>query len=88
MIKVVELGTNIEYYYSESLGAKRAVNACFEQIQNKNYNSWDYDKTLNLVRETKNCFFRGNFSALKREDWFDEKKRNFIINKNCRYRLL
>ena len=41
MIKVVELGTNIEYYYSESLGAKRAVNACFEQIQNKNYNSWD-----------------------------------------------
>lgn len=63
-IKVFELGTNNEYIYSGSLTPMQAVNACYEQNKG-NFNTWDYNKTLHLVKITKSGLhcFRGDFSA-------------------------
>ena len=64
MIRVVELGTNKEYFYNDNLTPMQAVNACFEQNMG-NYNTWDYYKTLPLVEFTKSGLhcYRGDFVA-------------------------
>ena len=65
-IKVVELGTNKEYFfYTDNLTPMQAVNACYEQQVNKNFNSWEYGKTLPLVEITKSGLhcYRGDFIA-------------------------
>lgn len=63
MTKVVELGTNKEFYFS--LPPKEAVNACYEQQFKKNYNTWEYEKTIDKVKQTKSGqhFYRGNFAT-------------------------
>ena len=63
-IKVFELGTNNEYIYIGDLTPMQAVNACYEQSKG-NWNTWEYGKTLPLVKITKNGLhcYRGDFTA-------------------------
>ena len=73
-IKVIELGTNIEYIYIGNLTPMQAVNACYEQSKG-NYNTWEHSKTLHLVEITKSGLhcFRGDYTAKMKED---EKNEN------------
>lgn len=63
-IKVLELGTNNEYIYTGDLTPVQAVNACYEQNKG-NYNTWEYHKTLHLVKITTSGLhcYRGDFAA-------------------------
>lgn len=63
-IKVIMLGTNNEYIYAGNLTPMQAVNACYEQNKG-NYNTWEYHKTLELVKVTKSGLhcYRGDFIA-------------------------
>ena len=62
-IKVLELGTNNEYIYI-GLSPFEAVNTCFEQNKG-NYNTWEYNRTLSLVKVTESGLhcYRGDFVA-------------------------
>ena len=64
IIKVVELVTTNEYIYAGNLTPMQAVNACYEQSKG-NYNTWEYYKTLELVKVTKSGLYcyRGDFTA-------------------------
>ena len=64
-VKVVNLSTGDKYIFIGELSPVQAVNACFEQQTNGNYNTWEYDKTLHLVEITQSGLhcFRGDFSA-------------------------
>ena len=61
--EVFEPGTSNKYIYI-GLTPYEAVNTCFEQ-NNGNYNTWEYSKTLHLVKITKSGLYcyRGDFSA-------------------------
>jgi len=64
-VTVVNLKTGEEFVY---LGPppRDAVNACYQQQVNKNFNTWDYEKTLKLVTlsKDKKTWCRGDFCAL------------------------
>ena len=63
-IEVLELGTSNKYVYIGNLTPMQAVNACYEQNRG-NYNTWEYYKTLDLVKVTKSGLhcYRGDFTA-------------------------
>lgn len=63
--KVVNLANpNEEFLFS--IPAVQAVNACYEQEVNRNYNTWDYGKTIHMVEISNSgkTAYRGNYAAL------------------------
>lgn len=63
-VEVVNLSTGDKHIFVGDLSPVQAVNACFEQAKG-NFNSWEYSKTLHLVKITKSGLhcYRGDFSA-------------------------
>lgn len=69
-VEVVNLSTGVKYIFVGELFPMQAVNACFEQQENENFNFWEYGKTQHLVKITRSGLhcYRGDYTAKMKED--------------------
>ena len=65
MNKVLNLNTGEEHHYTCS--PKTAVIAAWRQSKG-DFNTWDYEKFNDEVKETKHCFCLHDFAVLKESE--------------------